>query len=166
MHHCYVDLPYRAVSRAARLLHRQGKGPTRPYVSIEGYFKSADLVLIENTLKRWLDDNPGFGMLIGGPGARALNTRTTKYFIRCFGGLRFRRSGRSCVVDAAWNVVFLLLGDAKALPMSSRFMEAARRASQQARPHFEDRPEISDFTSVGHFGPVFQELGGELYIKR
>ncbi len=122
------------MSKAARLLRRQEKGPAWPYVNMEGYPKSVALVLFKNTLKRWLDDNPGFGILIGGPGARAPNTRTTKYFIHCFGGLRFRSSGRICVVDAACNVAFLLLDDTKALSVSSRFTDAARRAPQRVRP--------------------------------
>ncbi len=166
MRHYCLDWPYRAVSRAARLLHRQGKGPARPYVNIQGYPKSVALVLIKNKLKRWLDDNPGFGILIGGSGARAPNTRTTKYFIHCFGALRFGSFGRSCVVDAACNVTFLLLGGAKAWCMSSTFTETAQRASQRARPHSKDRPEISDLLSVGHLRPVFQELGGELSMKK
>ncbi len=45
-------------------------------------------------------------------------------------------------------------------------MEATRRASQRARLHSEDRAEISDLISVGHLGPVFQELGGELSINK
>ncbi len=166
MHHYCVDWPYRAVSRAARLLRRQSRRPVRPYVNIEGYPKSVALVIVKNMLKLWLDGNPGFGSLACGPGARAPNTRTTNYFGRYFGGLRFRSSGRSCVVDAARNVGLLLIGDAKALCMSSTFTEAARRASQRARPHSEDRLEISDSTSVGHLGPVFQELEGELSIKK
>ncbi len=165
MHHYCIDWPYCAVSRAARLLRRQGKGPARPYVNIEGYPKSVAVVLMKNTLKRWLDNNPGLGILIGRTGARAPNTRTPKYFIRCFGGLRFRSSGRSCVVGAACNVAFLLLVDTKTLSVFSRFTEGARRASQRARPDSKDRLEISDFTSVGHLGPVSQELGGELSIK-
>ncbi len=133
---------------------------------IAGYPKNVALVLIKNALNRWLDGNPGFAILIGEPGVRTPNTRTTKYFIRCFGGLQFRSSGRSCAVDAACNVGFLLLGDAKALSMSSRFIEAARRASQRARPHSEDRPKVIEFASVSHLGPVFQELGGELSVKK
>ncbi len=52
MHHHFVDWPYRAVTRAARLLRRNGKGPARTYASIEGYPKHVALVLIKNTLKR------------------------------------------------------------------------------------------------------------------
>ena len=123
------------MSRVARLFYRQGKGPARPYVNIESCSMSLALVLIKNTLKRWVDDNTGFGILIGGPGARAANTWTNEYFIRCLRGLRLRSSGRSCVVDTACYMAFLLLGDAKALSMSSRFIAAARRASQRALPH-------------------------------
>ena len=57
MHHHFVDWPYRAVNQVAHLLRRNGKGPARPYVNMEGYTKHVALVLIKNTLKRWLDDN-------------------------------------------------------------------------------------------------------------
>ncbi len=40
MDHHFVDWPYRAVPRRARLLHRNGKGPARPYVNTEGYPKT------------------------------------------------------------------------------------------------------------------------------
>ena len=58
MHHHFVDWPYRAVNQVVHLLRRNGKGPARPYVNIEGYTKHVAIVLIKNTLKRWLDDNP------------------------------------------------------------------------------------------------------------
>ncbi len=79
MYHRFVGWPFRAVNRRARLLRRQGKGPARPYVDIEVYSKNAALVLIKNTLKRWLLENPGFCILIGCPGARARNLQTTRY---------------------------------------------------------------------------------------
>ncbi len=87
MHDHIIDWPYRAVTRAARLLRRQEKGPSRPFANIEGYPRNAALVLIKNTLKRWLLQNPGFGILIRGPGARAPKSHTTKYYVRCFGKL-------------------------------------------------------------------------------
>ena len=84
--------------------------------------------------------------------------------MRCFGEIRFRNSGRSCVIDAAFNAMYLLLGDSKSSYLSSRFVEVARRASHPLRPHDEGKPEIGDFTSVGHFGLVLQGFRGELSI--
>ncbi len=52
MHHHFVDWPYRAVSRWARLLYRKGKGPARTYVNTEGYPHHVALILIKDTLKR------------------------------------------------------------------------------------------------------------------
>ena len=72
--------------------------------------------------------------------------------------LRFRNPGRGCVVDAACNASFLLPCESRALSMSSRFSEAAWRELQRCRSHNEKKAEISDFTSVGHLGPVFQGL--------
>ena len=154
MHYHFVDWPYRAVIRAARLQRCRRKIPARPFVDIEGYPLNTALVLTKNTLKRCLQENPGFCILIGGPGARAQNTQTIKYYVRCFGEIRFGNSGRSCVIDAACNAIYLLLGDSKASYLSSRFVEVARRASLRLRPHDEGKPEIGDFTSVGHLGPV------------
>ena len=79
MHHNFIDWPYRTVTRAARLLRCQGKGPSRPFVNVKGYPKNAALILMKNTLERWLLENPGFGLLICGPGGRAPDSETTKY---------------------------------------------------------------------------------------
>ncbi len=131
MRHHFVDWPYRAVTRIARLLRRQGRGLARPYVNIESYPKQAALFLIKETLKSWLLGNPGFYILIGGPGARAPNVQTTRYYARCFEEIKFRNIGRSCVIESACNAGYLLLGDSKALYMSQRFVEVARRASKR-----------------------------------
>ncbi len=109
MHCPFVDWPYRAVGRKNRILTLEGKGLARPFVNIEGYSNRTALVLIKNTLKPWLEDNRGFRIFIGGPGARARNVHTARHYIRCFGEIRFRNSGRNCVVDAACNAAFLLL---------------------------------------------------------
>ncbi len=111
-------------------------------------------------------ENPVFCIVIGGPGARAANVQATKYYIRCFGALRFRNSERSCVIDAACNAGYLLLGDPKALSMSQRFVEVARRASQRCHPQDEGKSEVSDFSSAGHLGPVLQGFGGDLRLQK
>ena len=50
--------------------------------------------------------------------------------------------------------------------MSSRFSEVTWRASQKCRPHDDCKPEISEFTSVGHVGPVLQGLCGDLRLQK
>ncbi len=137
----------------------------RPFVDIEGYPQNTALVLIKNTLNRWLQENPGFCILIGGPAARGQDTQTIKYYVRCFGEIGFRNSGHSCIIDAACKDMYLLLGDSKASYLSSRFIEVARRASRHLRPNDAGKPEIGDFISVGHLEPVLQGLGGELSIR-
>ncbi len=129
-----MDWPYRAVSRKARILRRKGKGPARPSANVEGCLNRTALVLIKNKIKRWIEDNSGFCILIGCPGAQARNVHTARYYIRCFSEIRFRNSGRNCVVDAACNAAFLLLREEKATFINIHFMEAARRASQRLRP--------------------------------
>ncbi len=166
MLYSFVDWPYRAVTRRARILQREGKGPARPFVNTEAYPNRNALILIKNTLKRWLENNPGFCVLIGGPGARVPNTQTNRYYIRCFGEIRFRSSGRNCVVDAACSAAYLLLGEEKATFMNNHFMGVALRASQRLRPFNEGKAEIIDFTSIGHLGPVFQGLGGNFSVKK
>ncbi len=69
-------------------------------------------------------------------------------------------------MDAVCNAAFLLLGEEKAASINKHFMEAARRASQRLRPFDEGKAEIIDFTCIGHLGPVFQVLGGDLSIKK
>ncbi len=127
-HKHFIDWPYCAVTRAARLLRRQRRGISRPLVNIEGYPRHAALVLIKNTLKRWLLENPEFGILIGGPGARAPNSQTNKYYVHYFVELRLWILDRNCAIGTTCNVAYLLLGEA--VSMKNRFGEAARRASQ------------------------------------
>ncbi len=45
-------------------------------------------------------------------------------------------------------------------------MGVALRASQGLRPFNEGKAEIIDFTSIGHLGPLFQGIGGDLSIKK
>ncbi len=111
MQYSFFDWPYRSVTRRARILQGEGKVPARPFVNTEGYPNRTALILIKNTLKRWLENNTGFCVLIGGHGVRAPNTQTTIYYTRCFGEIRFRSSGRNGVVDAACNAAYLLLGE-------------------------------------------------------
>ncbi len=166
MHHSLVDWPYRAVTRRARILQREGKGPARPFVSTEGYPPQTALISIKNTLKRWIGDKPRFCVLIRGPGARAPNIQAARYYIRCFGVIRFPGSGHNCATDAACNAAYLLLGEPKATSINNRFMEVAQRASQRLRPFNEGKAEIIDFTNIGHIEPVFQGLDGHFSIKR
>ena len=56
MHHDLMDWPFRAVTRTARLLRRQGKGQARPYVDIEGYSEDVALILTKQTLKKRIQD--------------------------------------------------------------------------------------------------------------
>ncbi len=140
------------------------QGPARPYVNIEGYPKRAALLLIKYTTKRWLDDNPGFCILIGGTGTRAPNIKAIRYNVRCFGEIRFCNSSRSCVIDAACNASFLLLDDVRVLYMSDRFVNVKWRASQRLWSHNEGEAEVSDFISGGQLGPVLQGLDGDLSI--
>ncbi len=78
------------MNRLAHLLRRQGKGTPRSYSDTKRYPKDAALVLIKNTLKRWLRGNPGFCILMGGPGARARNVQSTRHYVRCFREIQFR----------------------------------------------------------------------------
>ncbi len=50
--------------------------------------------------------------------------------------------------------------------MSSRFSEIAGRALQRCHLYDEGKEEIGDFISVDHLGPVSQELGGDLDLKK
>ncbi len=63
--------------------------------------------MIDDTLMRWLKEIRRFCMLIGSPGARAHIAKTTKYYVCCFVALKFRASGLSCVIDAAYNAGYV-----------------------------------------------------------
>ncbi len=67
MHHHFEDWPYSAATKSARLLQLQGRCPAGSHVNTEDYPKNAALILIKNALKRWLQENTEFCVLIGGP---------------------------------------------------------------------------------------------------
>ena len=90
MNRYFLEWPFHAVNRLARLLRRQGKGIPRSYSDTERYPKNAALVLIKNTLKRWFRENPGFCILIGGPRARTRNVQSTRHYVRSFCAIQFR----------------------------------------------------------------------------
>ncbi len=165
LYHYFVDWPYRAVTRQAHLLWRQSKSSVRPNANIQGYSKYAALILIKDTLKRRLYDNPGLCILEGGPGARSHNVQATKYYVRCIDEVWFRISGRGCAIDAACNAVFLLLDEPKASWVNNRFSEMAWKASQRFRPRDEGEVEINDFICVGHLRPVLQGIGDDLRLQ-
>lgn len=39
-------------------------------------------------------------------------------------------------------------------------------ASRRARPHVEGKAEVSDLINPRHLGPIFQELGGMLGLRK
>ena len=70
--------------------------------------------------------------------------------------------GRDCVIYAACNVMFLLLGERSATYEVSRLYRRITLASSHCRPRTERRPEVSDLWKLGNLGPVFQNSGGHL----
>ncbi len=98
-------------------------------MNIEGYPKSVALVLIKNTLKRWLDDNPGFGILIDGPVARAPYTRTTKYLSVVWGGFGFvvLAAVALLTLSAMWSSYYLVMRKRCTLAVDSRRLPREHR---------------------------------------
>ena len=88
--------------------------------------------------------------------------------IRCFGITPYRGAGegRDCVIHAACNVMFLLLGERSAAYEVSRLHRSIALASARCRPYTEGRPEVCDLLKLGHLGPVFQNAGGHLSIRK
>ena len=70
--------------------------------------------------------------------------------------------GRDCVIHAACNAMFLLVGERSAAYEVSRLDRSIRYASARYRPHTERRPEVSDLLKLGHLGPIFQNAEGIL----
>lgn len=162
----FVSWPYRAVTRSARATARSGTSPSRLCVAIEGYSQLLALTIIKNEMRSWCLLNSGFCLIIGGPAARESHLTVTRYFVRCFGKVPFSSSGRSCLVDALLNASFLLLGDQKSREYSEKFILCLLSASRRCRPHNEGKIEVSDLINLGHIGPIFQELGGDLGVRR
>ncbi len=64
MRNSFVDWPYCTVTRRARILQREGKGPARLFVDTEGYPNQTASISINKTLKQWLKSNLGFCVFI------------------------------------------------------------------------------------------------------
>ena len=72
--------------------------------------------------------------------------------------------GRDCVVHAACNVMFLLIGERSAVYEISQLDRSIPLAYSRCRPHTEGRPDVSDLLNLGHLGTVFQSAGGHFGI--
>ena len=121
-------------------------------INIEGYTREVAIPLIKQRTYEWLSENRGFCLIIGGPGARAPNPALSIFMIRCFGVTPYRGEGegRDCVIHAACNVMFLLLGERSTDYEVSRLTSSITLASARCRPHTEGRPEFSDLLKIGH----------------
>ena len=88
--------------------------------------------------------------------------------IRCFGVTPYRGDGegRDCVIRAACNVMFLLLGNPSAAYEISRLHRSITLGSGTYLPHTEGRPEVCDLLKLGHLGPIFQNVGDILVSKK
>ena len=62
--------------------------------------------------------------------------------------------------------MFLLLGERSSAYEVSRSHRSITLASARCRPHTEGRPEVSDLLKLGHLGPVFQNAGEHLGIRK
>ena len=164
----YLSWPFRPVSRLARLKRRNRESPVRLAINVEGYSREIIIPLIKQPIQDWLRENKGFCLIVGGPGARAPYPALSIFMIRCFGVTPYRGDGegRDCVIHAACNIMFLLPGERSAAYEVSRLHRSIRMASARRRPHTEGRPEISDLLKLGHLGPIFQNAGGHLAIRK
>ena len=162
----YVSWPFRPVSRLARLNRRNREPPVRLAIKIEFYPRGIVVQLIKQRIDGWLSENRVFYLIIGGPGARAPNPALSIFMIRCFGVTPYRGDGegRDCIIHAACNVMFLLLGERSAAYEVSRLHRSIALASARCRPYTEGLPEVCDLLKLGHLGPVFQNAGGHLSI--
>ena len=137
-------------------------------INIEGYPQGIAVKLIKQRINQWLSETRGFSLIIGGQGARAPNPALSIFTIRCFGVTLYRGDGegRDCVIHAASNDMFLLLGERSAAYEISRLQTSIALDSIRCRPHIEGCPEVSDFLKLGHLAPIFRNAGGHLGIRK
>ena len=163
----HISWPFRPVTRRARAERRSGHGPIRPYIDLEEYPKSVALKLVKTYLKEWLMTHKGYSILIGGPGARVPQPDLKRHFVRCFGIVPYRSTlSRSCFLDTICITCFLLLGEEFARQVSVSLPTSVSQASSRSRPHREGAIEVGDLISIGHMGPIFQQIGGDLTLKK
>ncbi len=65
-----------------------------------------------------------------------------------------------------YMTLFLLLGRERASTVVKRLPRNMTAASTGCRTYSDDRPEFADLLKPGHIGPILQESGGELTIKK
>ncbi len=70
------------------------------------------------------------------------------------------------MINAVGNLFFLLLGEHHARHLYSRLPEFIASASQRARPNSEGKAEVMNLLRLGHLGPIFQDAGGHLGLKK
>ena len=62
--------------------------------------------------------------------------------------------------------MILFLGESSAAYEVSRLHRSITLAPARSRPHTEGRPEINNLLKLGHLGPIFQNSGGHLGIRK
>ena len=98
----------KAVMHMARVKARPKEGPT-VHISKEASSQQKRRQL-QKVVKRFMDAHPGFAVVVGGPGARAVSTRLTKYYSKESGPIFMRASEGECAVAAVVNAVDILMG--------------------------------------------------------
>jgi len=113
----------------------------------------------KDIIKNWCLANPGYEVIIGGPGKRASDASLDKYFECGEGKVAFRSEGRYCLRDSLLNSIECLLGVEVAKKASENFESALLTASSRVKPSQKKRLiEVKDMKKVGHMGIVLQEL--------
>jgi len=113
----------------------------------------------KDIIKNWCLANPGYEVIIGGPGKRASNASIDKYLERGQGKVTFRSEGRYCLRDSLLNSIECLLGLEVAKKASEDFERALTTGSSRVKAVQKKKYiEVKDMKKVGHMGIVLQEL--------
>ena len=108
-----------------------------------------------------------FCLLVEVPRARAFNATLATYFIRCFGKTPYPgNTDRNLLTNAICNAFFLLLGSDLHSNLVGNLPACIAAALRRCRMFSDDRPEVADLLKLGHVGPILQESGGHLAIKK
>ena len=70
------------------------------------------------------------------------------------------------MINALGNLFFIFLGEEKASELFNRLPQCIASACRLHRPHTDGKLEVSDLIKLGHLGPILQDVGGYLGLRK
>lgn len=80
--------------------------------------------------------------------------------------MHIRGPDRTCVIDAVFNVSFLLLEEMKTKLYKGTFNLWMLRASLLVRLYTEGKPKVKNLHKLNQFGPILYKISRDLFLRK